>query len=129
MSLNADWSKIKDWKEVVLSKDDLEAYTPLATTFAFLTITVGIQEITDKTLNEFFLRVAAWERCRGAFHTKDGAERPITREDVERFKGLSTNASPLTRTQFKRNLANAVFDELERLERQAKRAAELEQRA
>lgn len=138
MSLNVDWRNIKDYEEdgfiwrKIPGTDQLES-TPMATTFAFLTMIVGIPEISDKTLNEFVLRVTAWEAAKGtclvAKEAEGGGPRPITRADVLRFKGLRSNASSLTRAQFKRKLADSIFEELERRLRREQETHELEQRA
>lgn len=64
----------------------------------FLTMSVGIGEITEKTAPEFYARVVAVERVYGAMvstHDSDtgvSADRNITITDVLNHVGLKTNA-------------------------------------
>lgn len=67
----------------------------------FATIPVGFGTITEANAKEFYTRLSAWERLYGATcYNGDGSDRFITREDVTKHVGLSTNASDKTTRQF-----------------------------
>lgn len=74
----------------------------------FLTMTIGMREITDKNWKQFYYRVYAWERIVGVQFYKGNTKKLIpmyiTKDDVKRMIGLHTNAGTMTSTQFKKHL-------------------------
>lgn len=70
----------------------------------FATIPVGISRITKANVNDFYSRLSAWEKLYGAACFKDGEDYFITREDIAKHVGLSTNASSKTSNEFWRDL-------------------------
>lgn len=92
MSLTWDVSKVADEHRLVDGE-----MSPVTHALIFLTMSVGIGEITEKTAPEFYARTVAVERVYGSMVTvvkEDGAfaDRPITITDVLNHVGLKTNA-------------------------------------
>ena len=108
MSLNWDLGSIKDhktycWLDDGKDKDGKPLYklTGLTETFIWLTMIVGISEITDKNAQEFFTRVSFEENLLGPMRKhKNGKGVYVTFEDVKRHIGLRTNASPYTKSKW-----------------------------
>lgn len=93
MALNWDTRNVKDWEKKTGALADM---------MIWLTMFVGINEITEKNSSEFFRRVSFLEKINGAFLSYNKKPKPITLEDVRSFIGLSTNASSITWSQFVR---------------------------
>lgn len=66
------------------------------------TMPVGIQEITEKNYREFYARLHIIGKL------DDTSYQHITREEVQRWIGLSTNASLMTRAQFLKTIGNRM---------------------
>lgn len=113
MSLDWDITKVKNSKEI---KTDEE--WPITEGLIFLTMNIGIREITEENCREFLTRIRVVERVYGptfSRSTENGPEpRPVTLLDLQRRVGLITNASKLTKIQFLKNLSNVLYDNIER---------------
>lgn len=106
MSLNWNLTAIDDWE----SKD-----RHLIDTMIWMTLSVGISDITEKNKEKFFDRTRRFEEIAGPLlHTKDEdgnvKPRPITFRDVCDFIGLKTNSNTMTETQFKKRLKRIEKD-------------------
>ena len=105
MSLN--WN-IQDFDEdhEIMQEDEWERTKSII----FLTMTMGINHITEKNYVEFFTRVSFYEHVNGSFFWKnnDGVREDIyfTLEDVKKRIGIWTNASTITKAKFR----NSVYD-------------------
>lgn len=78
-------------------------------TLIFMTMSLGMRGITEKNWKEFFTRMDAWEKLFGAILTSldENGKRvphPFTEEQIKAHIGLSTNASPLSDTQFRNHI-------------------------
>lgn len=114
MSLNFDLSRIpEDVRTVIATEDDAfngikkgdRLMSPVTNTLIWTTMIVGIGVIDDRTIDEFVARVELHQKLHGALMSsfEDGkwSDRPLTREDIEAHKGLSTNVFPMeTRTKW-----------------------------
>lgn len=98
MALTWDATKVRDYASLT----DSEA--AVRTALVFGTLGVGLREITDDNVGEFFARLDILQRLEGPFLTGPDGGVAITREDVARFVGLRTNASSETRAQWARRL-------------------------
>ncbi len=94
--------------------------TGLAETLIFATMFVGINHITEKSADEFFVRIKLWEAAGGALRVM-GRENgggfepcPLTLDEVRAYIGLNTNASVLTKAKFLGNLHRYASDSLRR---------------
>lgn len=106
MSLNWNIEKVKNWKE--LSEGDAWQITQVLIS---VTMAVGIDEITEKNYKEFYARTNLLERLHGTWMIKDSQPLYFTLEDIERRIGLSTNVSPISRTQFNKRQLDRFYKE------------------
>jgi hypothetical protein len=110
MALNYDLREIKGYKRRVYSRVKSESgetqykMKSIPQTIVFLTMTVGMREITEKNWERFYNRAHLLETVHGSFYfvTKRGKLVPkyISKEDIKSMIGLKTNASELTSRQF-----------------------------
>ena len=108
MSLNYNFSKVKDHE--ALHEDEWEWHITNALIWA--TMSVGIREIKEDNIDEFYARLHMEEKLFGAHLIKDRKDYFITRTDIERRVGLTTNASTFTRPQFIKLKVGRYFKEL-----------------
>lgn len=108
MPLNFNLSKIKDsngnqnFSHLIDDKYDLkEPYG----TIVILTMTVGINNITEKNYKKFYNRINLIEKIQGAYFY-DGSIKPlyIKEEEVKAMIGLKTNATNKTKALFLKEL-------------------------
>jgi len=83
-------------------------------TFIYMPIFVGIPDITEDNWREFYTRVHTLEMLDGGFRNKitiKGLE-PImfTPTEIQRWVGLRTNASNMTRRQFMKEKLQNILD-------------------
>ena len=80
------------------------------------TMIIGMRDITDKNWEQFYERVRIWERVVGSnyYRTVRGKHKEvfITKDEVKRMIGLSTNASLYTPKQFQKHLFEAYRGKL-----------------
>ena len=112
--MSLDWyvEEIENFEELVwLPNDDGETFhlNPVTNTLIWMTISVGMNEITKKNWPVFYGRVAALEGYGGAWSYKDGEGMVlITAKDVEAHIGLGTNASEMTAAAFEEKMLRVV---------------------
>ena len=90
---------------------------PVTDILIYMTMFVGMNEITPKNHKEFFTRTWLWEKVSGCFlyeadpkDDKKSVECPISYEDIVNHIGLSTNASSKTKTIINKNLWQMAKD-------------------
>lgn len=103
MALNFECGGIKDWKTVCLTEDG-KKWTPKTEWIVFLTMFVGMGVITEKNYTEFYKRARIWSKV-------IGREDDLTLSDIEAHIGLWTNASSMTKTQFKNKCFEVLWNE------------------
>jgi hypothetical protein len=82
-------------------------------TIALTGLTVGLCEVTDKTIDEWTYRFDEWQDTFGPLlRLGDGRGIRIGRADFERYKGLRINATTMTRRQFNKHLRECALQEL-----------------
>lgn len=118
MSLNWDVTEIEGFKDLIYEKVSENSkelrVRRLAESLIFATLFTGINSITEKNVQEFFLRIYMWEKCFGALRFVDGEPKFFDLGEIVPFTGLRTNATPLTKAQFKNNLARSLREMAER---------------
>lgn len=72
------------------------------------TMLVGINEITDKTIEEFAYRLEFDRKLCGTF--RSGDDKPVSVATLRPFIGLKTNATTYTRIQFEKKTAKFFCD-------------------
>ena len=76
-----------------------EMEQPLQTVI-FLTMTLGMNKVTEKNKEKFFNRIKFMESRTGATMRLNDEPHPFTMDMVEECIGLETNASTMTKAQF-----------------------------
>ena len=114
MSLDWNVNKIKNHDQVCFTNGEMNHSTEM---LIFLTMVVGINQITEKNAREFYERLAIYERLSGAFrttHVEGGGRTEVrfTPQEVEAHIGLSTNADSLTANQFAAKIMKRLRREL-----------------
>ena len=77
-------------------------------TVVFLTMTVGINSVTEKNKERFLNRIKFMENMTGAVMRLNDEPHPFTMEMVEECIGLTTNATAMTKAQFIRNQTRSL---------------------
>ena len=108
MSLNYDLRGVKaDYKD-----DDV---WPITSALIWGTMSVGLNAITEKNWEQFYIRCHAIETINGAWLLdRDRKGRPITAEDVKSHVGLHTNAIIRTKSQFQKDIYLRFVDQANR---------------
>lgn len=107
MALNWDLNKVKDCDETCylrIGKEGEQNYqlSPTTNNLIWLTMTVGINKITESNWKDFYVRVIHAQRVRG------NELYGITAQDVYNHIGLCTNAQTKTKRQFLDNIFNVL---------------------
>ncbi len=117
MALNWNVKNVENWKELFTEENE-QGYSKMILIYErilFMTIQVGISDISEKNWKKFYNRVYMLERVGGAGYYStlellDGTEKMqpiyITEDDVKRMIGLRTNASEFSKTQFLKKLTS-----------------------
>ena len=121
MALTTDYRKIKNFKTRCYKKYAGQFYThPITQCLALSTVYIGLNEITDKNIGEFWRRIDAWQRGFGPMcdvadgRTKSGwRTRMLTYQDIRNHIGLETNAAPKTKAYFNRRFMELLRREAE----------------
>lgn len=103
MSLNFDVSKIKDFANVTTAAFDINGrpqWNPVTNTLVWWTIPLGMWEITEKNVDEFWQRLSLWQAVAGPSLGNQDGDIWLTRDDVVAHIGLTTNATSKTKAEF-----------------------------
>jgi hypothetical protein len=106
MALHWELGKVKNYKELCyhyLENGD-KMMKGKTESLLFLTMVVGMCEITQKNWREFYTRIFMLERTHGSYFYKDGKPDYYTPAEIQAHIGLGTNASNLTKTQFNKKI-------------------------
>jgi len=113
MSLNYDFEGAPNGKKM-MSADEW----PITEAIIFATMAIGLHEITEKNVDDFWCRINAQEMAFGALCYEGGADGPVPRytslEDIRLRIGLKTNASPKTKHQFMKGLGEHLLRDAQR---------------
>lgn len=120
MSLNWDVSKVSEDVRLVADPDGGEpVMNPVTNALIWATMAVGIGEITEKNVEEFYTRLHVWEIALGPYLSdtdKDGNRKPylMTPTDVQNHIGLVANVAYESTAKFRakvmRNLEGIASD-------------------
>jgi hypothetical protein len=134
MSLDWNLEKIADREAVCYVEDEQAAargeenrfrLNPVTDAIIWKTMSVGMGQITVKNFEEFFVRAKMSEAVFGSSMTDGhGMDVGLTREDIRRHIGLSTNVSGMTEAQFARRLTDYMRKEAQAEERRQAREAD-----
>jgi hypothetical protein len=110
MSLDWDLTKIKNSEEVCWEKneDGTDKLNPVTESLIWLTMGIGIGNITEDNASEVYCRVAMYEKLFGTMlsYWKDSKKVsvPITPEDIHNHIGLSTNVGKETDAAWRKRI-------------------------
>lgn len=106
MSLNWNIEKVKDWENF---NDEQRV---VLDSIIWLTMAIGIGEITEDNHKEFFARLHMIEKLFGGVIFREGKYRTIKLDEVKDLIGLTTNVSSITRAQFNKNQLQRFYREM-----------------
>jgi hypothetical protein len=112
MPLHFDVSKVENHAVVTTDPHDETQWHPLTSFLVDMTMSTGLNEITEANAQDFYIRVRALEAINGSYRQRiveiDGKRKaqPIRTSwlEVKSHIGLHTNASSLTITAFWKRL-------------------------
>jgi len=105
---------------------------PVTDALIWATMTIGLNEITEKNIDEWASRLALaysvnWISPMTVYNGTDWEARPLTRADLDRHIGLSTNATYESSTAWRKRVVEQMTSEgLRESKRAEKRNAELD---
>jgi hypothetical protein len=120
MSLDWRLTKIKDYETLCWLPDPVapagrKRLNPVTNVIIWATMPVGMNQITEKNYDKFFVRLSALESAFGSYlkevNRDELVDRPITLAEVRQHIGLATNAASLTGAQFRRQLGERAMRE------------------
>jgi hypothetical protein len=129
MALNWNITNCKD--SALLQTDD---EWPITNALIWATMSVGIRDITEKTVPEFYARLSVWESIVGPMFYEDDengktTERGVTLDDLRKRIGLHTNASSMTRAEWRKNIAAYLDRKADDYKRRAEQQLEAKEAA
>jgi hypothetical protein len=110
MSLDFDYSKCKDWRAASTDPIDPERWHPVGNALVWASIPCGFNTIREDNVDRIWTRIAVMQALGGAFLGTSDGPLYLTRDDVVRYIGLSTNASAKTDAEFYMMVAGTVRD-------------------
>lgn len=114
MSLNFSFANVRDHEAVTTNPSDPERWHPVADALVWLSLICGYSSITEKNCDKVASRIMAYQQGVGAylrFGVNGTKGVYITKADVQRFVGMTTNATAMTDAQWAKHLANCVTRE------------------
>jgi hypothetical protein len=118
MSLDFDVSKIKNHQEVTTAynEDGSERWHPITEALIWHTMAIGIGQITDANVSEFYSRSRLYSKLFGdpiQFYNEETEKyetRPFTATEIHNHIGLSTNVSYEAPTKWRNRLWKYEYD-------------------
>jgi hypothetical protein len=113
--MSLDWSvaKVKDFETVCkVGEGEDRRWNPVTEGLVWLLMAIGQRAITEKNKDKVWDRIQKWEKIHGPMLFAGPGNPPwfITKEDVEKHVGLSTNVSDKSDAVFKRELAEDALE-------------------
>jgi hypothetical protein len=108
------WSiqRVKDWKEITTDADQ----RGITDAIAWAPLVYDLGSVTEKNVDEWLFRQEFGHRVDGFYPLYRGAERCLlTRSEIERRIGLTTNVTTTSRAAFQRKLIDKVVNDINRV--------------
>lgn len=121
--MSLDWSieACRDWQELVGEEHQHE--NVITQSLVFMTIGVGLGEITEENAQEFWMRCRLYETLSGTIMHANGTPYHFTIADIRRRVGLKTNVFPnKSRAAWSKDLVNDFMEDLAREWKRAENA-------
>lgn len=113
MALSFNFSRVENNERVITNPRNDDEWHPVADALIWLSMICGFDSINNVNQNDVADRVLAYQHVVGPYLRiiKDGKPEPvwITRKDVLRFTGMTTNANRMTRAQWQRRLGDIAM--------------------
>ena len=116
MPLTASYLKIKDFREnfpTHKDEDGIESENGTVMTVLYYHLFLGMSEITEKTISEFYTRMKMYDKVFEPVGTREGKLAPIPYDTLKKLIGLTANASQETTAQFNKRLMSQLRKETE----------------
>ena len=114
MALSFDFSKVRDYQAVTTNPRNPDEWHPVADALVWMSMICGYNAITEKNHAKIASRILAYQKASQPYLgiIKEGkrVDILITARDVERFIGMTTNASTMTDAQWERHVGKIVID-------------------
>jgi hypothetical protein len=123
MPLNYDYSKVKEstkvWEPDGTFDDEgnpLGHIPDVLNTLIWVTMSVGMSEITEDNWKDFYTRMKIMGKDRSLLRRDKNGEFtvPISSQEVKDHIGLMTNASTLTKLQFLKRAYRIVYENVKK---------------
>jgi hypothetical protein len=123
MPLNYDYSKVKEstkvWEPDGTFDDEgnpLGHMPDVLNTLIWVTMSVGMSEITEDNWKDFYTRMKIMGKDRSLLRRDKNGEFtvPISSQEVKDHIGLMTNASTLTKLQFLKRAYRIVYENVKK---------------
>lgn len=113
MSLDWNLSNIENFADVCYIGDgDERQMNPVTNSLIWMTIPLGMNEITQQNYLEFYRRLHFWDKVFGSPLSNSEGPYFISLDEVRAHVGLRTNASPLTNAKFRKNVWDSFTREI-----------------
>lgn len=109
MALHYDFTKVENVDELHESEDE----RGISHSLVWATLGVGIGNLNEENLEEFYIRLKYLERD-GAFMTSNGGPIYFTLDMLRKRIGLRTNAGYENRSAWKKRQSKYMLDKIER---------------
>jgi hypothetical protein len=116
MSLTWSMTGVKDIKDLHVPNPDRPGELMLdgiSKSLVFMTMFIGMDEITKDNMDEFYTRAHIWEKCFGALTCgmvdDKPVDRPIEYADVVRRIGLKTNGGSMTKAAWSKHVMTRLY--------------------
>lgn len=111
MALHFNFKDVLNYEEVTTDPNDSERWHPVADALIWLSMICGYSSITSKNVDAVTARIMAYQAVTGSYLRYKGESVYIMPEDVYRFIGMRTNATPKTDAQWLKHLGKLAQDQ------------------
>lgn len=123
MELHFDFSKVRDFQAVTTNPRDPDEWHPVADALVWLSMICGYNAITKKNHAKIASRILSYQKATQPYLgiIKEGkrVDIVITARDVERFIGMTTNATLMTDAQWEWCVGKITIDNAQWLDTEA----------
>jgi len=117
MALNWDVSKVSRRKQKMGNRNNWIFFTALVHSF----LIIGVKEVTESGIDELYERLQRYENIFGPLlETDKNKPVKITKADLRKWIGLTTNIRPLTNAEFDKHIRNVAKQHKKDLTRRGK---------
>lgn len=113
MALHWNLSKVSRWKQKMESSNNRVFFNALLHSF----LIIGIREVSEQNIDEIHERLQRYENIFGPLlENVKGRPVKISKTDLRKWIGLTTNVGPLTNAEFDKHIRNVAIQHKKNLE-------------